>query len=115
MLQVQCFAEASDPGNALRRDVTKKIKVLGRSKKTKEAIAQLHVLADAKLEPDRQVATALIDACARNGAMTMAQKVFDQLFGRCLRDFVGLNPHLLLVVTSDLDTGIRPDHERTAM
>ena len=81
---MKCFAEASDPASAIRRDVTKKIKALGRSKKPKEAVAQLQILADANLEPDRQAATALIDACARNGAMTMAQKAFDQLFGRGL-------------------------------
>ena len=61
--------------------MTRTIKALGRSKRPKEAVAQLRRLAEAKLEPDRQAATALIDACARNGAMVMAQKAFDELFG----------------------------------
>lgn len=82
ILQVTCFAQADDQASSsIRKDVTKTIKALGRAKKPKEAVAQLRVLAEAKLQPDRQAATALVDACARNGAMVMAQKAFDELFG----------------------------------
>ena len=80
-MQITCFAQADDQASSVRKEVTKKIKALGRAKKPKEAAAQLHVLAEAKLRPDRQAATALVDACARNGAMVMAQKAFDELFG----------------------------------
>lgn len=81
-LQVTSFAQADDQASSsIRKDVTNTIKALGRAKKPKEAVAQLRVLAEAKLQPDRQAATALVDACARNGAMVMAQKAFDELFG----------------------------------
>lgn len=33
------------------------------------------------VQPDAMAATALIDACARNGKMDMAMSVFDELFG----------------------------------
>ncbi|KAK9818525.1 hypothetical protein WJX74_009029 [Apatococcus lobatus] len=82
--RVTCFAQADDQASSIRKEVTKSIKALGRAKKPKEAVAQLHVLAEAKLQPDRQAATALVDACARNGAMVMAQKAFDELFGKGL-------------------------------
>ena len=38
------------------------------------------------MQPDAMAATALVDACARNGKIEMALSVFDELFGEPLFD-----------------------------
>lgn len=55
---------------------------LGRQKRPKEALQALTDLAKDGIQPDAQAATALIDACSKNGKMEMAQQVFDELFGK---------------------------------
>ena len=65
----------------VRASVTKRIQLLGRQKKPKEAVTQLAEMARLGVQPDTQAATALIDACVRNRKMDMAQSVFEELFG----------------------------------
>lgn len=65
----------------MRAEVTRRIQSLGRANKPREAVLQLAEMAKLGVQPDTQAATALIDACARNGNMDMAQSVFDELFG----------------------------------
>ncbi len=55
----------------------------GRANKPREAVLQLAEMAKLGVQPDTQAATALLDACARNGNMDMAESVFDELFGMC--------------------------------
>ena len=68
----------------MRADVTRKIKKLGREGKPREAVAELAAMARLGVQPDTLAATALVDACARNGRMDMARSVFDELFGGLL-------------------------------
>ncbi|KAI7841896.1 hypothetical protein COHA_004425 [Chlorella ohadii] len=68
----------------VRADVTRKIKKLGREGKPREAVAELAAMARLGVQPDTLAATALVDACARNGKMDMARSVFDELFGGLL-------------------------------
>lgn len=42
---------------------------------------QLAEMARLGVQPDSIAATALLDACARNGKMDMATSVFEELFG----------------------------------
>lgn len=66
----------------VRASVTKRIQLLGRQKRPKEAVTQLAEMARLGVQPDTQAATALIDACVRNRKMEMAQGVFEELFGK---------------------------------
>lgn len=67
------------------RETTRKIKDLGRAGKPREALNTLVAMAETKVQPDTQVATALIDACARNGQMEMV-RIFS-LTGEFQRSF----------------------------
>lgn len=58
----------------VRADVTRKIKKLGRDGKPREAVAELAAMARLGVQPDTLAATALVDACARNGKMDMARR-----------------------------------------
>lgn len=58
----------------MRADVTRKIKKLGREGKPREAVAELAAMARLGVQPDTLAATALVDACARNGKMDMARR-----------------------------------------
>ena len=58
----------------MRVDVTRRIKKLGREGKPREAVAELAGMAKLGIQPDTLAATALVDACARNGKMDMAQR-----------------------------------------
>lgn len=58
----------------MRADVTKRIKQLGRAGKPREAVAELASMARLGIQPDTLAATALVDACARNGKMDMARR-----------------------------------------
>lgn len=69
----------------VRAEVTRRIKALGRAGKPREAVTQLAEMARLGVQPDMLAATALVDACARNGKMEMAQSVFDELFGEFLK------------------------------
>ncbi|KAK9811318.1 hypothetical protein WJX72_001693 [[Myrmecia] bisecta] len=69
----------------VRAGVTRRIKDLGRSGKPREAVSELAEMARLGVQPDTQAATALVDACARNGKMDMAQSVFEELFGEFLQ------------------------------
>ncbi|PSC71258.1 Lipoxygenase y domain-containing 1 [Micractinium conductrix] len=64
----------------VRMDVTRRIKKLGREGKAREAVAELASMAKLGIQPDTLAATALLDACARNAKMEMAQSVFEELF-----------------------------------
>lgn len=68
-----------------RTEVTRRIQSLGRANKPREAVLQLAEMAKLGVQPDTQAATALLDACARNGNMDMAESVFDELFGMWVR------------------------------
>lgn len=57
-------------------DVTRRIKQLGRQGKPREAVAELASVAKLGIQPDTLAATALLDACARNGKMDMARRWF---------------------------------------
>lgn len=57
----------------MRAEVTRRIKKLGRQNKPREAVAELASMAKTGVQPDTLAATALLDACARNGQMTMAR------------------------------------------
>lgn len=72
---------ADKTASQVRAEVTRRIQTLGRANKPREAVLQLAEMAKLGVQPDTQAATALIDACARNGNMDMAQSVFDELFG----------------------------------
>ena len=84
----------------VRASVTKRIQLLGRQKRPKEAVTQLAEMARLGVQPDTQAATALIDACVRNRKMDMAQSVFEELFGKLSKLCTGMalvrccNPHL---------------------
>lgn len=54
----------------------------GRSGRPREATLQLAEMARLGVQPDAMAATALVDACARNGKMEMALSIFDELFGK---------------------------------
>lgn len=71
---------ADKTATQVRAEVTRRIQSLGRANKPREAVLQLAEMAKLGVQPDTQAATALIDACARNGNMDMAQSVFDELF-----------------------------------
>ena len=58
----------------MRADVTRRIKQLGRAGKPREAVAELANMARLGIQPDTLAATALVDACARNGKMDMARR-----------------------------------------
>ena len=58
----------------------------GRAGRPREATLQLAEMARLGVQPDAMAATALVDACARNGKMEMALSVFDELFGEPLFD-----------------------------
>lgn len=75
-------AAQSEP--QVRAEVTRRIQALGRQGKPREAVAALAEMAKLGIQPDALAATALVDACARNGKMDMARSVFDELFGALL-------------------------------
>lgn len=58
----------------VRAEVTRRIKKLGRDGKPREAVAELASMAKLGVSPDTLAATALVDACARNGKMDMARR-----------------------------------------
>ncbi|KAL4458576.1 hypothetical protein ABPG75_013441 [Micractinium tetrahymenae] len=64
----------------VRAETTRRIKTLGREGKPREAVAELANMAKLGIQPDTLAATALLDACARNGKMEMARSVFEELF-----------------------------------
>lgn len=68
----------------VRADVTRRIKKLGQQGKPREAVAELANMAKLGIQPDTLAATALLNACARNGKMDMARSVFEELFGGLL-------------------------------
>lgn len=47
-------------------------------------VTELAEMAKMGVQPDTQAATALLDACARNGKMDMAMTVFEEIFGTLL-------------------------------
>jgi hypothetical protein len=67
--------------------VTKRIKALGSQRRIKDAIKELAGLSKLGIQPDTQAATALVAAAAQSNNMTIAQNVFDELFGECPRQF----------------------------
>ncbi|KAL4859276.1 Pentatricopeptide repeat-containing protein [Chlorella vulgaris] len=77
-------AEASSPPalteTQVRASTTRRIKELGRQGKPREAVAELASMAKLGIQPDTIAATALLDACCRNGKMEMARSVFAELF-----------------------------------
>lgn len=64
----------------VRAETTRRIKQLGRQGKPREAVAELANMAKLGIQPDTLAATALLDACCRNGKMEMARSVFAELF-----------------------------------
>lgn len=94
---------ADKTATQVRAEVTRRIQSLGRANKPREAVLQLAEMAKLGVQPDTQAATALIDACARNGNMNMAQSVFDELFGMC-----GM-PHVATSPLSCTDGFLQPD------
>lgn len=66
---------------AVRIEVTQRIKDLGRAGQLKSAVRELTAMADSGVPPDTRAATALLDACVRNGKMSMAESVFEDFFG----------------------------------
>jgi hypothetical protein len=62
---------------------TRRIKELGQQGKTKDAIQCLADLAKQNVEPDTLAATTLVRACCKD--MSVAQSVFDELFGKWMR------------------------------
>jgi pentatricopeptide repeat protein len=60
----------------------------GRAGRPREATLQLAEMARLGVQPDAMAATALVDACARNGKMDMALSVFDELFGKPQATFI---------------------------
>jgi len=64
-----------------RQEVTRRIKALGAQRRIKDAIKELASLSKLGIQPDTQAATALVAAAAQSNNMTIAQNVFDELFG----------------------------------
>jgi pentatricopeptide repeat protein len=62
---------------------TRRIKELGERGRAKEAITLMAGLAEQGVQPDTVCATTLVRACSRD--MSLAQSVFDELFGSFLQ------------------------------
>ena len=76
--------QAAEPENArqILAETTKKISLLGKQGKAREAVKQLADMARQHgVQPDTQAATALLAACCRNRQVDLARSVFDELFG----------------------------------
>lgn len=58
----------------MRASTTRRIKELGRQGKPREAVAELASMAKLGIQPDTIAATALLDACCRNGKMEMVRQ-----------------------------------------
>lgn len=69
--------------DTLLMQTTRRIKSLGERGRAKEAITLLAGLADQGVQPDTVAATTLVRACTKD--MTLAQGVFDELFGDFLQ------------------------------
>lgn len=69
----------------VRMEVTRRISILGRQGRPREAVQELAALARLGVQPDTQAVTALLNACAKNGNMDMAQRVFNEMFGEFLQ------------------------------
>lgn len=109
---------------AVLAEATKRITMLGRKGKPREAVAELANLARAGVQPDTQSATALLDACVRNKKLDMAESVFQELFSELLqpdeitfsvmlRGYGDVNPPRWTAISSTLasmerDYGIMP-------
>ena len=81
-------AEEEEEGEMSKADTillqtTRKIKALGEKGRAKEAITLMAGLAEQGVQPDTVAATTLVRACTRD--MTLAQSVFDELFGSFLQ------------------------------
>ena len=61
--------------------VTRRIKELGEQRKFKQAVQELAGLAELGVQPDTRAGTALLAACARSRDMSMAENIFNELFG----------------------------------
>lgn len=68
-----------------RQEVTRRIKQLGEQRRFKEAVQELASLVTLGVQPDTQAGTALLAACTRSRDMSMAQNIFEQLFGDFLQ------------------------------
>jgi pentatricopeptide repeat protein len=73
--------DADGRARAVRAEVTRRIKALGRAGKAREAVGELAGMARLGVQPDTQSATALVDACMRGGRIEMGEQVFEELFG----------------------------------
>lgn len=77
--------EGIDNSNAdtVLMQTTRRIKEMGEKGRAKEAITLMAGLAEQGVQPDTVAATTLVRACSRD--MTLAQSVFDELFGSFLQ------------------------------
>lgn len=84
ILSGSVFPQAAEADNArqILADTTKRISLLGKQGKAREAVKQLADMARQHgVQPDTQAATALLAACCRNRQVDLARSVFDELFG----------------------------------
>ncbi|CAD7701318.1 unnamed protein product, partial [Ostreobium quekettii] len=121
-------AEESSPSTSnddqVLAEVTRRIRDLGRAGQLKSAMRALAAMADSGVQPDTRAATALLDACVRNNKLSVAESVFEDLFGEfvepddvtfcvMIRGFGECNPPQWAAIKGALysmkeDFGIRP-------
>eukprot|EP00243_Klebsormidium_subtile_P012302 TRINITY_DN7424_c0_g1_i1.p1 TRINITY_DN7424_c0_g1~~TRINITY_DN7424_c0_g1_i1.p1 ORF type:complete len:281 (-),score=41.63 TRINITY_DN7424_c0_g1_i1:335-1177(-) len=65
-----------------RKEVSRKIKQLGRNGQASAAVQEMVVMMEEGIMPDRVAATSLVQACIEAGDTKRAESIFDRFFGK---------------------------------